>query len=126
MSYFEDVEVGSTTELGSHLFTDEAIIAFARRYDPQPFHIDHEAAKKSHFGGLCASGWHTSVIWMRLNVERRKAMASAGGAPLDALGPSPGFQDLKWLKPVYAGDTIRYTSHVVEKRALRSRAGWAW
>lgn len=125
MAWFEDVEVGKTVELGSHLFTDEAIVAFARRYDPQPFHVDHEAARRSHFGALCASGWHTAVVWMRLNVEARKREAAKeNGASLDALGPSPGFQDLQWLKPVYAGDTIRYSSRVTEKRALKSRAGW--
>jgi acyl dehydratase len=125
MRWFEDVEVGETIELGSYHFSDAAIIEFARRFDPQPFHVDHVAARLSHFGGLCASGWHTAVVWMRLNVEHGKRGAAApGAAPVDALGPSPGFQDLKWLKPVYAGDTIRYATQVTDKRALRSRSGW--
>lgn len=125
MRWFEEVEVGESIELGSHRFTDEEIIAFASRFDPQPFHVDHVAARHSHFGGLCASGWHTAVIWMRLNVEHRKrAAAEPGAPPLDVLGPSPGFQNLQWLKPVYAGDTISYATTVVEKRALKSRPGW--
>lgn len=126
MRFFEDIRVGELIELGSHLFTSEDIIGFAKRFDWQPFHVDEEAARKSQFGALCASGWHTATIWMRLFVltQRRRADASPASEPIEALGPSPGFQDLKWLKPVYAGDTIRYTTRVREKRALRSRPQW--
>lgn len=126
MRFFEEVRIGELVELGNHLFTSEDIIRFAKRFDWQPFHVDEEAARKSQFGALCASGWHTAVVWMRLYVlaQRPRAGAAPSNEPVDALGPSPGFQDLKWLKPVYAGDTIRYTTRVREKRALRSRPQW--
>ncbi len=121
MRTFEDVELGRTLELGTHTFTAEDIVRFASAWDPQAFHVDAAAAKASHFGGLCASGWHTACVWMRLMVDTVLA------APPDArweAGPSPGFQDMRWLKPVFAGDTIRYTTTPIEKRALATRPGW--
>ena len=108
-------------------FTAEDIKAFAAQYDPQPFHMDEAAAAKSHFGALCASGWHTVAAWMNLRVQygrREDAERAARGEPIAKLGPSPGFRELKWLKPVYAGDTITYASEVVEKRVTKSRPGW--
>jgi acyl dehydratase len=122
--YFEDLAVGEVTELGAHTFTAEEIKAFAGLYDPQPFHLDEAAAAASHFGALCASGWHTAAIWMRLMVRTMQAQDDAPGAPAARLGPSPGFRDLKWLRPVYAGDTIRYASTLVDKRPSGSRPGW--
>ena len=98
------------------------------RYDPQPFHLDEAAAARSHFGALCASGWHTAAIWMRLMVDYRTRdgdAARARGEPVAALGPSPGFRELKWLKPVYVGDTITYATEVIETRAVAT-AGRAW
>lgn len=127
MPYFEDLEIGKRDEIGRHAFTAEAIKAFAARYDPQPFHLDEAAAARSHFGALCASGWHTAAMWMRLAVERRKREAEAArarGEPVAALGPSPGFRELKWLAPVHVGDTITYWTEVVEKRPSASRPGW--
>jgi len=127
MSFLEDVVVGVSIELGSHLFTAEEIVRFASAFDPQPFHTDPEAASRSHFGGLCASGWHTAAIWMRLMTEhmRREAEASRlAGRPSARFGPSPGFEQMRWPKPVYAGETIRYRSTVAAKRPLRSRPGW--
>lgn len=126
MPWFEDVRIGETIDLGSYAFTDENIIAFAQRFDPQLFHIDRAAAKKTHFGDLCASGWHTAAVWMKLRVAQLKGREAERGAnePLEAFGPSPGFQDLKWLRPVYSGDVIRYTTRVTEKRELRSRPQW--
>lgn len=126
MPWFEDVRIGETVDLGRYEFTAERIIDFARRFDPQPFHLDREAARASHFGDLCASGWHTAAVWMKLRVDEFKARAMERGInePLDAIGPSPGFQDLRWLKPVYAGDIIAYTTRVTEKRELRSRPQW--
>lgn len=123
----EDLVLNQRRELGSYTFTPDTIIPFARTYDPQPFHVDPEAAKRSHFGALCASGWHTAAAWMRALVadrERaREAAATLGVAPA-ALGPSPGFRDLKWLKPVYAGDTVSFATTPVDKRASASRPGW--
>lgn len=124
MNYFEDVAIGEVMALGGHTFTAEEIKAFAHRFDPQPFHTDESAAKESHFGALCASGWHTSVVWMRLMVEYRRRLAEAArarGEPVAAIGPALGFRDLKWHKPVYVHDTISYQSEIVDKRLSRSR-----
>jgi acyl dehydratase len=124
MKYFEDVQVGDVFPVGRHTFTADEIKAFAGRFDPQLFHLDEAAAAQSHFGALCASGWHTAVIWMRLMVDRRRALAEAArarGEPVAAMGPALGFRDLKWLKPVYVGDTIDYKSEVIELRPSGSR-----
>lgn len=124
---FDEVQIGTVTDLGATHFSAEEILAFARAFDPQPFHTDSDAAARSHFGALCASGWHTGAAWMRRMVDHRQALtraAEAQGRAAPRLGPSPGFTDLRWLKPVYAGDTIRYASTVTDKRAVRSRPGW--
>ena len=125
--YFEDLVIGETEELGAYTFLPEDIIGFARQFDPQPFHVDAEAAKHSLFGGLCASGWHTASVWMKHMVgyrDRIRTHALARGERPARLGPSPGFSNLKWLKPVYAGDTITYRTRVTAKRASASRPGW--
>jgi acyl dehydratase len=127
MKYFDDIDVGDRIALGSHTFTAADIKTFAALYDPQVFHMDEAAAARSHFGALCASGWHTIAQWMRLRVlyaQREDAERLARGEVLAKLGPSPGFRDLKWPKPVYAGDTITYASEVAEKRVSNSRPGW--
>lgn len=127
MTSFEDLEVGHEAEIGSHTFTAGEIVAFARRWDPQPFHIDAEAAEKSLFGGLCASGWHTACVWMRLNVEYGKRLAAealAAGREPPRFGPSPGISNLKWPRPVYVGDTITYRWRISGKRPLASRPQW--
>jgi acyl dehydratase len=127
MKFFEDIAIGERYELGSHTFEADAIKAFARRFDPQAFHLDEAAAARTHFGALCASGWHTASAWMGLMVRyHRKADEAlrARGEAVAELGPSPGFRDLKWLKPVYAGDTISYSMEVAEKRPSNSRPGW--
>ncbi len=127
MKFFEDIEIGECADLGSHTFTADDIKTFARRYDPQPFHLDEEAAARSHFGALCASGWHTAATCMRLMVEyqvREDAARRARGEAVATLGPSPGFRELKWLKPVYAGDTVKYSTEIMDKRASGSRPGW--
>jgi acyl dehydratase len=127
MRYFDDITLGDRMALGSHTFTAEDIKAFARLYDPQPFHMDEAAAAKSHFGALCASGWHTVAMWMRLRVlagQREDAERAARGEIIAKLGPSPGFREMTWQKPVYAGDTITYASEVAEKRESKSRPGW--
>lgn len=127
MKFFDDLDVGLRRELGTHTFTAEEIKRFARIYDPQPFHIDEEAANRSHFGKLCASGWHTAAVCMRTIVDANKRLATemAGrGEKLANVGPSPGFTNLQWLKPVYADDTVTFVSEVIEKRPLQSRPGW--
>jgi acyl dehydratase len=124
---FDDLAIGDASHLGSHVFTAEEIVRFALQYDPQPFHVDADAAARSHFGALCASGWHTAAVWMKQMIahrERSRAAARAAGTEPARLGPSPGFRDMKWLRPVYAGDVITYTSTVVDTRASASRPQW--
>jgi acyl dehydratase len=122
--FFEDAAVGETVELGSHTFGREEIVAFARQFDPQPFHLDEEAARGSLFGSLCASGWHTAALFIRGIVTTRdaaNAAALARGERLAVYGPSPGFRDLRWPKPVYVGDTVSYRARLLKKTDLRSR-----
>jgi acyl dehydratase len=124
VNFLEQIAAGDRYSLGSHTFMAEEIKAFARKFDPQVFHIDEEAAKNSHFGALCASGWHTVSVWMRLMVEFRKRDAQARkarGERAATIGPSPGFRELKWLKPVYVGDTIAYETEVVATRPSASK-----
>lgn len=118
--WFEDIVIGSTRVLGTHAFSEDEIIAFAKKYDPQPFHIDREAAKESIFGGIIASGWHTACTWMRLGIEARQREAAEGYA-LQRAGVSPGFENLRWLRPVRPGVALTYTSTVVETVELKSR-----
>ncbi|MDB5647254.1 MaoC family dehydratase [Methylobacterium sp.] len=126
LHFLESAPLGTTRDLGRHRFTPDAIVAFARAYDPQAFHLDPEAARETHFGALCASGWHTAAAWMkRLHITRERDIAhTAKSGPVPQLGPSPGFRDMRWLVPVYAGDTIRYTCTLTDKRATASRPGW--
>ena len=124
---FDEMEIGRTTDIGACTFSAEDIILFGKAFDPQPFHIDEDAAKQSHFGGLIASGWQTAGVWMHLmieNRERRSRMMRQKGVTPPKLGPSPGFTDLRWLKPVYAGDRLTYHSTLREKRVSQSRPGW--
>lgn len=104
--YFEDFEPGQVLELGSRTVTEAEIIAFARQFDPQPFHVDPEAAVGSVFGGLIASGWHTGAMWMRLYVDNMLGSASAQG--------SPGIEELRWLAPVRPNDTLHGRLTVLE------------
>jgi acyl dehydratase len=127
MKFFDDMRIGERYEVGRYTFTAENIKAFAVRFDPQPFHVDEEAAKHSHFGALCASGWHTASVWMRLMIEhhlREDEKILARGEPVAIFGPSPGFRELKWLKPVYVGDTITYATEIIELRPSKSRPDW--
>ena len=104
--YFEDFEPGQVYELGSTTVTEDAIVEFARRWDPQPFHVDPEAAAESVFGGLIASGWHTGAMWMRLYVDSMLVGSNSQG--------SPGIEELRWLAPVRPGDTLRARLTVLE------------
>ncbi len=124
MKYFEQVQVGDIFAVGRHTFTADEIKGFARRFDPQLFHVDETEAARSHFGALCASGWHTAVVWMRLMVDHRRGLAEAArarGEPVAGVGPALGFRELKWRKPVYVGDTIEFRSEVIETRPSKSR-----
>jgi acyl dehydratase len=127
LPYFDDLVVGDRLDLGALTFTQADIIRFARAYDPQYFHLDAQAARSSIFGGLIASGWHTGAGWMGRMVSSRMAaaaMATGRGERPARLGPSPGFRNLRWIKPVHAGDVIRYSSAIYEMRASASRPGW--
>ena len=127
MKFLDDLKIGEEYLLGSYTFTAENIKAFAARFDPQPFHLDEAAAARSHFGKLCASGWHTAAVWMRMLIEHSRREDDARrsrGEPCAAMGPSPGFRDLKWLKPVYVGDIVSYATEVVATRVSNSRPGW--
>lgn len=115
---------GTRLELGSVTFTAEDIVRFAEKFDPQPFHIDAEAAKTYVFGALCASGWHTCANWMKSfiafwSVETKRLVADGKAPP--KLGPSPGFSELQWLKPVYVGETITYFMTPLESRTVQGR-----
>ena len=114
MIYFEDLEVDTETEFGSYDVTREEVLEFARKYDPQPFHLSEEEAAKTHFGRLCASGWHTAAMTMAVIARHVVADEQAG------LG-SPGIDELRWKKPVYPGDTLRVRGRIVEKTPSRSR-----
>ena len=111
--YFEDIEVGHVEEFGDYAVTAEEIIEFARQYDPQPFHLSEEAGRAMIFGGLCASGWHTCSMAMRMLVD---AMPS----PSASIG-SPGVDELRWLKPVFPGDRLRVKSSILGKHRSISR-----
>lgn len=127
MKFLEDIAVGLHRELGSFTFTAELIKTFAVKFDPQPFHLDEEAGRNSLFGGLAASGWHITAVGMKLLVadgQRQTAAQIAAGEPVATWGPSPGFRELRWLKPVLAGDTISYVNTVEAVRATASRPGW--
>lgn len=124
MKYFEDIVVGERIAIGRHTFTADEIKAFATRFDPQPFHVDEAAAERSHFGRLVASGWHSAVVWMRMMVAGRRREAEAArsrGEPVAGMGPALGLRELKWLRPVYADDTIDYESEIIETRPSDSR-----
>ena len=115
MLYFEDVVPGTKSSFGRYEVTREEVVEFATKYDPQPFHLSDEAAAKTHFGKLAASGWHTTAMMMRMLVDNMSAIQQAG------LG-SPGLDELRWLTPGYPGDILRVETEVLDKRPSRSRA----
>jgi acyl dehydratase len=127
MWFFEDITVGRRREVGSFTFTADEIKRFAGKYDPQRFHLSEEEGRKSLFGGLTASGWHVASVCMKLMItsaQRLAREAVARGEVVGVGGPSPGFRDLRWIKPVMAGDTITYVSEVESLRASDSRPEW--
>ncbi len=114
MIYFEDLEVGQTTDFGTYEVTREEVLEFARKYDPQPFHLSDEAAATTHFGRLSASGWHTAAMTMACIARKVVSEDQAG------LG-SPGIDELRWTKPVYPGDTLHVTGTIIAKTPSRSK-----
>ena len=127
MRFFEDLQVGQRRELGSYTFTADEIKRFAQQFDPQRFHLDEEEGRNSLFGGLAASGWHVGSVCMKLIVadnQRLAEIARSRGEAIAVGGPSPGFRDLRWLKPVLAGDTMTFSSEIASLRASASRPQW--
>jgi acyl dehydratase len=110
--YFEDHIIGTVRETGSVTVTEDEIIEFAKRFDPQSFHIDKDAARRSIYGGLIASGWHTASMCMRLLVDNYISSAGMG---------SPGIDELRWIKPVRPGDTLCVRGTLIEARRSRSK-----
>jgi acyl dehydratase len=111
--YWEDFTIGRTIELGSREVSRDEVLEFARRYDPQPFHVDDQAADASIYGGLIASGWHTAAMVMRLMCDGYLLQSASLG--------SPGIDNLRWLKPVRPGDTLRARMTVLESRPSSSK-----
>ncbi len=111
--YFEDYPVGEQVEFGSYRMTEEQIVAFARDFDPQPFHIDKDAARQSVYGGLVASGWHTASAMMRMMVDHFIS-------PKTSMG-SPGMDEIRWLKPVRPGDTLRVRVTILSAKRSTSK-----
>jgi acyl dehydratase len=110
--YFDDYRAGTVEQLGPITVSEEEILEFARRYDPQPFHTDPEAARRSPYGGLIASGWHTSALMMRLFADHYLGESSLG---------SPGVDELRWPAPVRPGDTLTLRVEILETRLSRSK-----
>lgn len=113
--FFEDFHVGQQNRFGHYAVTENEVIEFAEKYDPQYFHLDHEAAKNSLFGGLCASGWHTAAMFMRMLVDSIPAEHGSLG--------SPGVEKIRWLKPVYPGYVLSVQGTVKECRLSETKPG---
>ncbi len=127
MYYFDELKIGDRREFGSFTFTAEAIKAFAIQFDPQTFHLDEEAGRNSLFGGLAASGWHIGSVCMKVLIADRQRQADEAAARNEDFavwGPSPGFRELRWIRPVLAGDTITYGNEIVALRISESRPQW--
>ena len=114
MIHYEDMDIGHHQAFGRYEVTRGEVVEFASKYDPQPFHLSDEAAAKTYFGRLSASGWHTCAMTMRMLVDNMSVVEQAG------LG-SPGIDNLRWIKPVYPGDVLRCETEVIEKRRSKSR-----
>lgn len=114
MLYFEDMEIGRTRQFGNYAVTREEVLEFAGKYDPQPFHLDDDAAAQTHFGRIAASGWHTCSMTMAMMVEH---MATEPAASLGAIG----IDQLRWLKPVYPGDTLSCETEILAMARSRSK-----
>ena len=111
--HWEDFPTGTVREFGATVVDRDEVVEFARRYDPQPFHLDDDAARHSLFGRLCASGWHTAAMTMRMMCDEYLLDSASLG--------SPGLENIRWTKPVYPGDTLRVRMEVLETRPMASR-----
>ena len=123
----DHIRPGSEFEIGSFVFEKDDILRFANAWDPQVFHTDESAAKESLLGGLCASGWHTVSVWMKLQrkaLARQAEILSDQGKNAPEFGPSPGMKHVKWMHPVYVGDRITYKNEILDIRASGSKPGW--
>lgn len=114
MLYLEDIKIGAKHSFGRYEVTRDEVIEFASKYDPQPFHLSDEAAARTHFGRIAASGWHTCAMTMRMMVDNMGELGNSG------MG-SPGWDELRWLRPVYPGDVLRVETEVLEVRPSRSK-----
>jgi acyl dehydratase len=125
--FMEEIELHRRVALGGYTFTRENMLAYSVQFDPLIFHIDDDAGRNSIYGAITAAGLHVGSGWMacfvRSNTEARLALQQAGRL-LPDIGPSPGFKNMKWLRPVFAGDVISYFTTATQKRALASRPGW--
>ena len=127
LGYFEDIKIGEGHKIGTYKFTEENIVAFATKFDPQYFHTDREAAKDSIFNGLSASGWQTVCVWMGLwvrAVQERAVAQAKKGEPIGELGASSGYTDLRWIKAVLPGDTLTFHTRNHEKRNVEGKPKW--
>ena len=131
--HYDDIEIpdfireGNEYVIGTYTFTENEILEFAREFDPQPFHVDPKAAEESLLGGLCASGWHTTSIWMRLQrraTAEHTARLKACKKSWPEFGPSPGMKDIKWPRPVFANDEITYSNKILSIRRSNSKPDW--
>ena len=117
ITYFEDIAIGDRIDFGPLTLTHDESVAFAAQFDPQPFHLSEEAAAQTHFGTISASGWHTTALFMKMFVA---AMQNDPGRQASSLG-AIGVDELRWLRPVRPGDTLRGTSELIEKKASKTR-----
>lgn len=129
--WLEDIELGNRIGLGAWTMREAEMIAFARKYDPQVFHIDPVAAAKSHFGGIIASGWFTVACWMRAMMKQRNEQTAkhekpeiAAPGPKPQNGPSPGFINMLWPNPVRPGDVLTFSATTAEKIQMKTRPQW--
>lgn len=129
--WLEDIELGNRIDLGEWKMEEAEMMAFARKYDPQPFHIDPAAAAASHFGGIIASGWFTVACWMRAMMKQRNEQVAKyekpeieTPGPKPQNGPSPGFINMLWPTPVRPGDVLTFSATTAEKILMKSRPQW--
>ena len=126
--FMEEIVLEEPVALGSYTFTRENMLAYSLKFDPVGFHVDDAAAGLSPFGAITAAGLHVACGWMACFVEsntRARETLERAGKLLPEIGPSPGIKNMRWLKPVYAGDVISFSTMATAKRPLASRPGWA-
>jgi acyl dehydratase len=127
MLWFDDIKTGTVVDLGAHEFKAEEIVGFAMKFDPQPFHVSEAAGKASHFGGLAASGWHSAAVWQMLFTRYRNSLRADAAQRGEAIPPEallPGVSDLRWQKPVLAGDTLAYRVIIGDTTIHTTDPGW--